>query len=108
MLSPRWTLPWTWWGGRRHGAEEQAALAEDRGYRSPSPPGAIPGTPVLENPSRQNTLSRTPSNYPNMHSVPLAAAQVMTAQPLKALWKSLLLEACISSIKGQHKQTVLT
>lgn len=77
----RWLAPWHWLRGRQEEEgqplEEQTSGTGD--YRSPSPAEAIPrgSSPTSDSPARERQLSRTPINYPNMHSVPLTPAQVL-------------------------------
>ena len=76
----RWLAPWNWLRGRQEGEAQQDAeqTSQTGDYRSPSPAEAIPrgGSPSPDRPVRERQLSRTPINYPNMHSIPLNPGQV--------------------------------
>lgn len=76
-LEYRWLAPWNWWRRRDDDAEGVGASSETQ-QRGPARAEAIPagGSPPSPSPSRFLHLSRTPLNYPNMHSVPLSSGQV--------------------------------
>lgn len=71
----RWLTPWSWLSSRQEAEGEEAISSGQAERRSPSSAGRIPRTSD-ESPQRDAGLSRTPMNYPNMHSVPLMSGQV--------------------------------